>query len=181
MTKEKFLELVAAGDWTAHFPRVINPYYATVLVSVPRENRPGTDDYAAFGVLFPWEKDESERTAALLENLKGRPVVKVEPFIGLCYTVDCCEEERPSFTREDFSRELRAGRYWFAVMADTRFSPYRRSLVVNDTSGRPWACEHVSYDTENPAASIEDFERFPAEIFPAKWKKGIVDYIPVAE
>lgn len=64
-------------------------------------------------------------------------------------------------------------------MADTRFSPYRRSLVVNDTSGRPWACEHVSYDTGNPAASIEDFERFPAEIFPAKWKRGIVDYVPI--
>lgn len=77
MTNEKFLELVAAGDWTAHFPSVTNPYYATVIVSVPREYFPGTYDYAAFGVLFPWEKDESERTAALCERVKGGPLSRL--------------------------------------------------------------------------------------------------------
>lgn len=93
MTKERFLELVAAGDWRAFFERGENSL-ATVLVPIPREDSPCSEDWAYFSVPFP---TEGNQTARILEALKDRDAPsRVVPIFGP-RGIDFCsssEEER---------------------------------------------------------------------------------------
>lgn len=183
MTKERFLELVAAGEWRAFFERG-ETALATVLVSIPRKDSPCSEDWAYFSVPFPTE--EENRTARILETLKDREEgpSRVVPIFG-ARGIDFCspEEERrrmkAPMSKAAFLANLEAGRFFVETIPDEAFSLTWKAYVTQDERGELWAYDGP-YSAENPAKALTDWigedEDGP---YPVKAKRGIVSYSPV--
>lgn len=181
MTKQKFLDLVAAGEWRAFFEKGENSL-ATVLVSIPRNDSPCSEDWAYFSVPFPLEED---RTARILEALKDRGAPsRVVPIFGP-RGIDFCsssEEDRrmkKPMSKAEFLANLEQGRFFVETIPGEAFSLTWKAYVTQDDKGELWAYDGP-YNAENPAKALTDWigadEDGP---YPVKARKGIVSYAPV--
>lgn len=182
MTKQQFLDLVAAGQWTAFFERGENAL-ATVLVSIPREDSPCSEDWAYFSVPFPPE--EENRTGRIIEALKDRDAPsRVVPIFGprgidFCSSSEENRRMKAPMSKAAFLANLEAGRFFVETIPEEAFSLTWKAYVTQDDKGELWAYDGP-YDAENPAKALTDWigadEDGP---YPVKPRKGIVSYAPV--
>ena len=182
MTKQQFLDLVAAGEWRAFFERGENSL-ATVLVSIPREDSPCSEDWAFFSVPFPSE--EENRTARIIEALKDRDAPsRVVPIFGprgidFCSSSEENRRMKSPMSKAAFLANLEQGRFFVETIPGEAFSLTWKAYVTQDDKGELWAYDGP-YSAENPAKALTDWigadEDGP---YPVKARKGIVSYAPV--